>query len=229
MMHISILTLFPDMISGVLETSIIKRAQQKKLVTIHTIQIRDFATDSYKTVDDHPYGGGTGMILRVDVVDRALSYAKSFSPTPSRSILMDPQGKPYTQKMAKQLSDYASLIIVCAHYEGVDERIRFLVDQEISIGDYVLTGGELPALVITDSVIRLIPRVLTKPDATVHESFTTNLLEYPQYTRPETYKGMSVPDVLLSGHHAHISTWRDKKAQQITSGKRPDLLTEKKD
>lgn len=232
-MKISILTLFPDMFLGPFRQSIIKRALEKKVVSVDFVNIRDFATDKYRSVDDHPYGGGVGMILRVDVVDRALKTVKSplkETPLKVKTILLDPQGIPYTQQKARQLSTFEHLILLCGHYEGVDERIRSLVDEEISIGDYVLTGGELPAMVVVDSVVRLIPGVLKKPEATERESFspTATLLECPQYTRPETYKGMSVPDVLLSGNHKMIEAWKKDKARSRTQKRRPDLLATKK-
>jgi tRNA (guanine37-N1)-methyltransferase len=217
-MHISILTLFPDMFRGPFDQSIIKRAVDKKLLTIDYINIRDFATDNYKTVDGHPYGGGVGMILRVDVVDRALQSIKK-----GHRILLDAGGTPYTQKKAKEFSKIDHLILICGHYEGVDHRIRTLIDEEISIGDYILTGGEIPAMALTDSVARLIPGVLTKPEATVHESFSEPLLEYPQYTEPHTYNGRAVPPVLLSGNHERIDDWRRSEAIKRTKTRRPDL------
>jgi tRNA (guanine37-N1)-methyltransferase len=219
-MHISILTLFPDMFDGPFDQSIIKRAVDKKLLTISYINIRDFATDKYKTVDGHPYGGGVGMLLRVDVVDRALQSVRK-----GHTVLLDAGGTPYTQRKAKELNSIDHLILICGHYEGVDERIRSLVDEEISIGDYVLTGGEIPAMVVVDSVARLIPGVLTKPEATVHESFTEALLEYPQYTEPQTYKGQGVPPVLLSGNHKMIDVWRSDEAIKRTKSRRADLTS----
>lgn len=228
-MQITVLTLFPEMFRGILESSILKRAQEKEAVSIHCINIRDFSTDSYKTVDDHPYGGGVGMILRVDVIDRALRAAKSrFPDIPSTVILLDPQGSPYSQKTARRLSTEQHLILICAHYEGIDERVRELCNQEISIGDYIVTGGEIPAMVIIDSVTRLLPGVLKKEQATIHESFEQPLLEYPQYTRPEEYNGMRVPDILLSGNHKAIGDWRQKEALRRTTLRRPDLLSQKK-
>jgi tRNA (guanine37-N1)-methyltransferase len=219
-MHISILTLFPDMFDGPFDQSIIKRAVDKKLLTISYINIRDFATDNYKTVDGHPYGGGVGMLLRVDVVDRALQSVRK-----GHTVLLDAGGTPYTQRKAKELSSIDHLILICGHYEGVDERVRQLADEEISIGDYVLTGGEIPAMVVADSVARLIPGVLTKPEATVHESFTEALLEYPQYTEPQTYKGQGVPPVLLSGNHKVIEAWRRDQAIKRTKARRADLTS----
>ncbi|MCX6793783.1 MAG: tRNA (guanosine(37)-N1)-methyltransferase TrmD, partial [Candidatus Gottesmanbacteria bacterium] len=211
-------TLFPDMFSGPFDQSIIKRAVNKKLITISYINIRDFSTDKYKTVDGHPYGGGVGMLLRVDVVDRALKSIKK-----GHTILLDAGGTPYKQSKSKELSALDHLILICGHYEGVDERIRSLVDEEISIGDYVLTGGEIPAMVLTDSIVRLIPGVLGKPEATVHESFTGAQLEYPQYTEPQTYKGLKIPPVLLSGNHKLIDNWRKDEATKRTKTRRGDL------
>ncbi|OGG11493.1 tRNA (guanosine(37)-N1)-methyltransferase TrmD [Candidatus Gottesmanbacteria bacterium RBG_13_45_10] len=225
-MYISILTLFPEIFQGPFDCSIVKRAQSQHHLNISYINIRDFSEGSYKTVDDHPYGGGQGMILRVDILDRALQHAKSLHPHAStRTILLDPQGTPYTQKEAKKLSGYEHIILICGHYEGVDERVRALVDEEISIGDYIVTGGEIPAMVIVDSVARLLPGVLPKPNTTTDESFAnpTGLLEYPQYTRPATYNKVSVPSVLLSGNHKAIALWRREQAKKRTKRRRPDL------
>lgn len=224
-MHITILTLFPDMFAGPFDHSIIKRAKEKQQVTIEIINIRLFATDPHHSVDDRPYGGGPGMILRVDVVDRAITATKLKNKNQkSKTILLDPQGKPYTQKKAIQLSGCDHLILVCAHYEGIDERIRDLVDEEISVGDYILTGGEIPTMILIDSIVRLLPGVLTKTDATHSESFTDNLLEYPQYTHPREYKGKRVPNILLEGNHKAIKEWHDDMQQARTKKRRPDLL-----
>ncbi len=225
-MYITILTLFPDMFRGPFDSSIIARAQKKGLVHIEYVDIRDFAKDKHKSVDDHPYGGGTGMVLRVDVVSAALDYAKRLHHgIPSRSILMDPQGERAVQKTIKNMSNEKHLIIVCAHYEGVDERIRSLVDEEISIGDYILTCGELPAMVLVDAIVRLIPHVLKRADATTDESFENRLLEYPHYTKPPEFHGKRVPTVLLSGNHQRIAAWRIKESEVRTKKRRPDLLT----
>ncbi len=226
MMRISILTLFPEMFRGPFDVSIIGRAQKKHAVDIHMVNLRDYATGAYKSVDDHPYGGGIGMILRVDVVDRAISAIKKTDLSQKiHTVLLDPSGVPYKEKDAQRLTTYTHLILVCAHYEGVDERIRGLVDEEISVGDYILTGGELPAMIVTDSIVRLIPGVLTKKEATVDESFgPSGILEYPQYTRPDTYKKQKVPSILLSGNHAEIHSWRKREAQKRTKIRRPDLL-----
>lgn len=213
------------MFTGPFDASILKRARSQEKISIEYIQLRDFASDHYKSVDDHPYGGGTGMILRVDVVDQAITYAKSTVTAHTQKVIsLDPQGERYTQTIAKSLSTIDHLILLCAHYEGVDERIRDLVDMELSIGDYVLTGGEIPAMVIVDSVVRLIPGVLAKSDATTHESFEEGLLEYPQYTRPDIYNEKTVPPVLLSGNHKAIADWRKEEAIKRTKKRRPDLL-----
>jgi len=225
-MIITILTLFPQMFEGPFESSIIGRAIKKGILTITHINIRDFATDSYKTVDDHPYGGGAGMVMKVDVADRAIQHAKSLHPdcTPY-VILLDPQGKPYKQADAMALSHKEHLIFFCAHYEGIDERIRTLVDAEFSIGDYILTGGEIPAMVMIDNIVRLIPGVLGKAESSVYESFSDpNLLEGPQYTNPQSYKGLDVPPVLLSGNHKKIEEWRNEEALKITKLRRPDMV-----
>lgn len=212
------------MFTGPFDASIVKRAKEKKLVDINFINIRDFAVDKYGSVDDHPYGGGQGMIMRVDIIDRALQHVTCHvSRVTKKIILLDPGGKPYTQAKAKELSTFDHLILICGHYEGVDERIRSLVDEEISIGDYVLTGGEIPAMVIVDSVVRLLPGVLKKSQTTNDESFSS-LLEYPQYTKPPGYKGMSVPDVLLSGDHTKIAQWKTDQAVIKTKKQRPDLI-----
>lgn len=209
------------MFAGPFDASIIKRAKEKNLISIDLINIRDFATDAYKSVDGHPFGGGTGMILRVDVVDRALQKIKG---PKSKVILLDAGGTTYTQKKAREFSKVDDLILICGHYEGIDSRIRELVDEEISVGDYVLTGGEIPTMVVVDSIVRLVPGVLVKEDATVHESHTKKLLEYPQYTQPRSYKGKDVPEVLLSGNHAAIAAWRESQSIDRTKKMRPDLL-----
>lgn len=234
MLRISILTLFPEMFKGPFDSSIVARACKRKLVNIKYFNIRDFAHDRYKTVDDRPYGGGVGMILRVDIIDRALQKLRAqlraqSSELRAKTILLDPQGIPYTQKKAQELSKLDHLILLCGHYEGVDERIRQLADEEISVGDYITSGGEIPAMVMVDSVVRLIPGVLLKKEATNIESFSGSVLEYPQYTRPPVYKGKKVPEVLLSGDHRRIMTWRQKQSHQRTKERRPDLLRVKKD
>ena len=232
-MKISIITLFPKMISGFFEESIIKRAQNKKLVEIEIINLRDFAIDDYGSVDDRPYGGGAGMILRVDVIHKALTKVKSqklkvkSSSQNSKVIITSPKGKVFDQKKAVEYSKLDNLIIIAGHYEDVDARVLDYVDEEISMGDFILTGGEIPASAIVDSVVRLIPGVLKKNQAIKNESFNINdkkLLEYPQYTRPEEFMGKKVPSVLLSGDPKKIRIWQEKQALEETRKKRPDLL-----
>lgn len=221
-MTISILTLFPELFSGVFDQSIIYRAQKKELVDINLVNIRKFSSDKYKTVDDKPYGGGVGMLLRVDVVHKAISFSlKNYKAKKKggkiKVILLEPSGKLFTQAKARNLSSSNHLIIVCGHYEGIDHRITNFVDEVISIGQYILTGGEIPAMVIADSVIRLLPGVLKKRQATVEESYSDkNILEAPQYTRPSIYMGLKVPQVLLSGNHQQISRWKRKNSKKIT-------------
>lgn len=225
-MKIDILTLFPQMFKGPFEESIIKRAQKKGLVKIEIHNLRNCTTDKHGTVDDRPYGGGTGMILMVEPIDRALRDLKRKAKNEKRKvILLSPQGKVFNQEKARQLAKINHLIFICGHYEGMDERVcENLVDEEISIGDYVLTGGELPAMIVVDTIARLIPGVLEKEGALKEESFAKNLLEYPQYTRPASFRGWKVPKVLLSGNHQKIKKWREEKALERTKKRRPDLL-----
>ncbi|MCL4359672.1 tRNA (guanosine(37)-N1)-methyltransferase TrmD [Patescibacteria group bacterium] len=227
-MRITILTLFPDLISSYFRFSVPLRAQQKGLVTVDTLDMRSVATDRYKSVDDRPYGGGTGMILRVDIVDRALRKAKQSRKAgeTTRTILLDPQGAPFTQGKAVSLSSCDRLILICGHYEGVDDRIRRLVDEELSLGDFVLSGGEPAAIAVADSVIRLIPGVLRSSVTTEEESFSgdTALLEFPQFTKPRVYRRMRVPPVLLSGNHAAIAEWKARERRRVTRKKRNDLI-----
>lgn len=211
-MKISILTLFPEMFDGPFKKSIIKRAIDNNIVAVSYINIRDFATDRYKSVDGHPYGGGPGMILRVDVIHRALQSIPK-----GHVVLLDAGGTRYTQAHARELFTYDHLILICGHYEGVDARVRAFIDEELSIGDYVVTGGEIPAMVVVDSVVRLLPRVLKKEAATIDESFTGSLLEHPQYTEPRIYNGLKVPDVIVSGNHAKILEWQKKRAIEKTN------------
>lgn len=228
-MHISIITLFPEMFEGVLNHSILKRAKEKALASYTLINLRDFGIGKHKTVDDKPYGGGVGMVLKVDVMHDAIKMAKSINPS-SKIVLLDPRGTPYTQEVAEKLSTEENITLICGHYEGYDERIRNYVDMEISIGDYVLTGGEIPAMAIIDSVTRLIPGVLGKDESHMYESFskTTSgrILEHPHYTRPEEYDNHKVPEELLSGNPKIINAQREQSARIITKDKRPDLLTD---
>ena len=219
-MKIEILTLFPSMFEGFINESIIKRAIESKKVEINIINIRDYSKDPHKKVDDYGFGGGKGMILKIEPIYDALESIKTQN---SKVILMTPQGIKYNQTKAYELSKEKHLIIICGHYEGFDERIRSLVDMEISIGDYVLTGGEIPAMAISDSIIRLIDGVIEK-ESHMNDSFNNNLLDYPVYTHPVDFKGMKVPDVLLSGHHANIEKWRKEEQIKRTEKRRPDLL-----
>jgi len=219
----NILTLFPEMFA-VLNESIIGRAIEQGKVEVNSVNIRDFSENKHNRVDDYPYGGGAGMVIKAPPIYRAYKSLNVDKKVPV--IYMSPQGKPFTQKIAKELANFDELVILCGHYEGIDERIiEEIVTEEISIGDYVLTGGELPAMVIIDTVARLVDDVITK-ESIEEESFSNNLLEYPQYTRPEEFNGKRVPDVLLSGHHANIKKWREEEALKCTKLKRPDLLKE---
>lgn len=236
-MKISILTLFPEMFQGPFNHSIIKHAQEKKLVDITFVNIRDFGIGTHHVVDDTPYGGGIGMVMRVDVVHNAIKHTKeTFQQSNNEAmeqsvVLLTASGTPFKQQIAKDLSQLDHLILICGHYEGVDDRIRHFIDAEISIGDFVLTGGEIPAMLITDSVIRLLPEVL-KTGVTDAESFSlknaTNpeetFIEYPQYTRPDTYENHVVPEILLTGNHKNIEAWRQEQAKIRTHAVRPDLI-----
>jgi tRNA (guanine37-N1)-methyltransferase len=212
------------MFSSPLNFSLLKKAQEKGLLNICLHDIRNWANDKHKMTDDAPYGGGCGMVMKVEPVEKALAAIRS-PEDDSLIVLMTPQGETFNQIIAAQLAEKKQIIIICGRYEGVDERIReHLVDREISIGDYILTGGELAALVLIDAVSRLIPDVLGNPESTLGESFSHNLLEYPQYTRPAEYKGWMVPDVLLSGNHAEIELWHKRESLKRTYQRRPDLL-----
>jgi len=223
-MRFDILTLFPSMFSSPLGESILGRAVEKGLIQIQTINIRDFSLEKHQVVDDAPYGGGQGMVMKVEPIARAIESVKSQNQS-SRTIYLTPQGKPFNQDLARRLSTQTHLILLCGRYEGVDERVRDLfVDEEISIGDYVLTGGELAAMVLIDAVSRFIPGVLGSDRSAEEDSFFNSLLEYPQYTRPFNFRGRCVPEVLLSGNHSAISLWRRKEALRRTWVRRPDLL-----
>ena len=219
-MKIDVLTLFPDMFNGVFAESIIKRALDKNLVEINIHNIRDYSKDPHKKVDDTPYGGGAGMVLMCQPIFDAVKALRSEN---SKVILLTPSGKLYKQSMAIDLSLEKHLIIICGHYEGFDERIKTICDMELSIGDYILTGGEIPAMVLIDSITRLIDGVIRK-ESYLNESFTDNLLDYPTYTKPRVYDGLVVPDVLVNGDHAKIDKWRREQQIEITKGNRPDLL-----
>lgn len=224
-MNIDVLTLFPEMFEGVLRSSILGKAEQNGIVSYRLVNFREFALDKHRTVDDYPYGGGGGMVLKPEPIFRAVESLKADLPSPPRVILMCPQGEPFTQQKARSLAAENHLVFICGHYEGYDERIREqLVTDEVSIGDYVLTGGELPAMVVIDSVVRLLPGVLGNEQSSINDSFSDGLLEYPHYTRPADFRGMKVPDVLLSGHHQNIQQWRREQSLKRTWLKRPELL-----
>jgi tRNA (guanine37-N1)-methyltransferase len=223
-MRFDILTLFPKMFSSPFEESILGKAIEKGLVQIRTINIRDFALDKHQVVDDTPYGGGQGMVMKVEPIARAIEWVRSQNPS-AWMIYLTPQGKVFDQEIAKALTFREHLILLCGRYEGVDERVKELfVDEEISIGDYVLTGGELAAMVLIDAVSRLLTGVLGSDRSAEEDSFFNSLLEYPQYTRPSNFRGREVPEVLLSGNHQAFSLWRKKEALRRTALKRPDLL-----
>ncbi len=216
------MTLFPDMFAPVMNASILGRAQEKGLLSWGCVNPRDFSEDKHRKVDDRPFGGGPGMVLMAGPIEDAL---KSVKKRGSKVYLMSPQGVTFTDQKASVLSRSKHLVLVCGHYEGVDERAMSLFDEELSIGDYVLTGGELPAMVVADAVVRKIPGVLKKEDAAESESFATGLLDFPQYTRPRVWRGQEVPEVLFSGDHKKIAEWRMKAARAATKRKRPDLLS----
>lgn len=221
-MRIDILTLFPEMFPGVMESSMLGRAQQSGLLDIRVHNIRDYADNKHKKTDDYPFGGGAGMVMMVqpiyDCIEHVLDGKKA------RRILLSPRGKRLDPELARELSGEEHLLLLCGHYEGVDERVMTCIDEEISIGDYVLTGGELPAMVLVDCLSRFVPGVLGSSESAEDESFSEGLLEYPQYTRPADFRGMQVPEILLSGHHANIMKWRRRQAIEKTEAQRPDLL-----
>lgn len=229
-MKITILTLFPKMFQGPFDHSIVKIAKEKNILELNIVNIRDFGLTRHQTVDDTPFGGGIGMVLRVDVLHTAIKSVIKENEK-SHIVLLDARGKTYNQKKAKEFTKIEHLVIICGHYEGVDERIRKYVDEEVSLGDFILTGGEIPSMAIVDSVTRLLPGVL-KEGATDNESFSLidgsgNLLEYPHYTQPREYEGEVVPEILLSGNHAKIDEWRLLEAKKITQTNRPDLTSKK--
>ena len=223
-LRIDILTLFPEMFTPILGTSIPKRAAEKGLVDYHLTNIRDFATDNHKSVDDKPFGGGPGMVMMCQVVFDAVESIEKLDPRPATRIILSPQGQRFEQKMAEELSRKERLLLIAGHYEGFDERIiEGLRPTEVSIGDYVLSGGELAAMVIVDSIVRLLPGALGAEDGAADESFSDGLIEYPQYTRPREFAGMAVPEMLLSGNHKKIAEWRQEQREKRTRERRPDL------
>lgn len=224
-MHIDVLTLFPDMIEQPLQTSILKRAQEQDVFSYNVVNFREYTTNKHHKVDDTPYGGGAGMVLSAQPIFDAVDAVQEKRNSKPRVVMLCPQGERYTQEKAEEFAEEDHLILLCGHYEGFDERVRsHLVTDEISIGDYVLTGGELGALVIIDSVVRLLPRALGNVESAKEDSFSTGILEHPHYTKPANFRGMEVPEVLLSGNHQHIAEWRRKEALKRTAERRPDLL-----
>ncbi len=222
-MRVDIITLFPDMVEAVANMSIIGRARKNGVVDINAVNLRDFARDKYGTVDDTPFGGGAGMLLKPDVIFDAIESLRS---PESLVVLMTPQGRPFRQPMAREFAQKEHIILLCGHYEGVDERVRqTMIDMELSVGDYVVTNGTLPAMIVADAVIRLLPGVLGSNESAADDSFgNEGLLEYPQYTRPAEFNGMRVPDILLSGNHEAIRKWRHEQAEARTRQRRPDLI-----
>ncbi len=232
MFKIDVITIFPQLFDNILEYGVLKESKAKQLCEFNTHNLRDFTKDRHKKVDDRPYGGGPGMVMSVQPIDDAISFIKAENLRRNinncKTILLSPQGQKLDQKMLRYFASLENIILICGRYEGVDERVRdMFVDMEVSVGDYVLTGGEIPAMVIIDGVIRLIAGVVGKEQSLTNESFEQDLLDFPQYTRPETYKELAVPEVLLSGNHGMIKDWREKKSFENTKIKRPDLLNKK--
>lgn len=224
-MNFHVLTLFPDMIMQGLGTSIIGRALEKETISLEAVNIRDYANNKHSKVDDYPYGGGAGMVMQAEPVFGAFQAVSEKIGRRPRVVYLTPQGKVFDQKMAEELADEQDLVFLCGHYEGIDERVlEEIVTDYVSIGDYVLTGGELPAMVMIDAISRMVPGVLSNEESAQFESFQDNLLEYPQYSRPEVWRGKSVPPVLLSGHHANVEKWRREQSVLRTAQRRPDLL-----
>lgn len=223
-MRVDVLTLFPDAFRGPLDVSMVARAREAGLLDLRLHDIRDYTTDRHRTVDDYPFGGGQGMVMKVDVLDEALMEVQAEDPAPGFVVYLSPQGRLLDDGLVRELAGESRLVLICGRYEGVDERfLEHCVDLEVSIGDYILTGGELPAMVLVDAVTRHIPGVLGDELSPEDESFAHGLLEHPQYTRPADYRGWTVPEVLLSGHHAHIEAWKQEQREARTRERRPDL------
>ncbi|HBU60345.1 MAG TPA: tRNA (guanosine(37)-N1)-methyltransferase TrmD [Verrucomicrobiales bacterium] len=225
-MKVDVLTLFPGMFAGVMDESILRRAQEKRRLELTIRNLRDWTHDRHRTVDDEPYGGGPGMVLKPEPIFEAI---EELAGETTQVVMLSPQGQPFRQSKARELAGHEHLLMLCGAYEGFDERVRSLVNHELSIGDYVLTNGALPAMVVIDAVTRLLPGVLGDDSSSVEESFSENLLEYPQYTRPADFRGMKVPEVLLSGDHGAVEEWRQEQAVERTAQRRPDLLNEIKE
>lgn len=225
-MRVEILTLFPEMFAGVLGASILKRAIERGILTVNLTNFREFTTDKHHQADDTPFGGGSGMVLKPEPLFRAVAkVTNNFTSDKRRILLLEPAGEVFSQAKAKKLAEYEELVLICGHYEGFDARVATLADESVSIGDYVLTGGELPAMVILDAVARMLPGVLGAADSAVTDSFYEGILGYPQYTKPRSYAGLDVPEILVSGDHAKIRRWRRHEALAATRLKRPELLT----
>lgn len=222
MILFDIITLFPQILVSPLGESILKRAQRAELIKITIHDVRSYAEGRHQVTDDAPFGGGAGMVMKVEPIVKAIEQLKQ--PEGSRVLLMSPQGTLFNQKIAEKLSAWSHLILICGRYEGVDERLQFFIDEELSIGDYILTGGELPALVVIDAVSRLVPGVIGEPLSVIEDTFSCSLLKYPQYTRPRNFRGLEVPEILLSGNHEKIRKWRRQQALKKTLQKRPDLI-----
>tara|TARA_Y100001934_G_scaffold141991_1_gene170933 strand:- start:610 stop:1305 length:696 start_codon:yes stop_codon:yes gene_type:complete len=225
-MKVDVLTLFPGMFAGVMDESILRRAQEKRRLELTIRNLRDWTHDRHRTVDDEPYGGGPGMVLKPEPIFEAI---EELAGETTQVVMLSPQGQPFRQSKARELAGHEHLLMLCGAYEGFDERVRSLVNHELSIGDYVLTNGALPAMVVIDAVTRLLPGVLGDDSSSAEESFSENLLEYPQYTRPADFRGMKVPEVLLSGDHGAVEEWRQEQAVERTAQRRPDLLKEIKE
>ena len=225
-MKVDVLTLFPGMFAGAMDESILRRAQEKRRLELTVRNLRDWTHDRHRTVDDEPYGGGPGMVLKPEPIFEAI---EELAGETTQVVMLSPQGQPFRQSKARELAGHEHLLMLCGAYEGFDERVRSLVNHELSIGDYVLTNGALPAMVVIDAVTRLLPGVLGDDSSSVEESFSENLLEYPQYTRPADFRGMKVPEVLLSGNHGAVEEWRQEQAVERTAQRRPDLLKERKE
>lgn len=224
-MHFTVLTLFPELIENVIDTSILGRAKSAGLISLDAVNIRDYAFNKHQKVDDYPYGGGAGMLMQAEPIYLAYEAATKKMSAKPRVIYTTPQGVQFTQELAKEFSKEEELVILCGHYEGVDERlIEEIVTDQVSVGDYVLTGGELPAMIMVDAISRLVPGVLHNEDSAVHETFDDNLLEYPQYSRPEVWHDKAVPKILMSGHHENIEKWRHEQSVRRTLRNRPDLF-----
>ena len=223
MLHFTVITIFPNMLSSPLSHSILKKAQTNGLIKIDVVDLRDYTADRHRTTDDSPYGGGHGMVMKPEPLVAAVEEARSRTPD-ARVILLTPRGRVLDQQTAKKLANQRNVVLICGRYEGIDERVSAFVDDEISLGDYTLSGGEPAAIVVIDAVARLVPGVLGNENSTAEESFTDGLLEYPQYTRPEEFRGMKVPEVLLSGDHEHIKEWRQQQSLAVTQERRPDLI-----